>query len=173
MFFDWQESVITHPFFCVLNLFEDSSLQDQSGVNAVLDSIRESEERKKIELRFLEQFSTYGSRERLNEAFSIARSIHPIVKLKRWFDNLEKLEQNSFWAWHIEIHLKLWSRYYISKQRQASNKTPSIFAFWSPYRSLETSLHTYLDRDFIGHHGRIMRDMQIIAEYQLKGVSAG
>ncbi|MFT7564308.1 MAG: hypothetical protein ACI8ZT_001961 [Bacteroidia bacterium] len=115
LFFDWHESVISHPFFCLLNLFDEFTPLDPNDINFSMLESQQSTAKASIRDAFLEVFGDFESKERLLEAFSLASTIQPVVQLKRWLEKLEKVEPDSFWADELTLNLILWARYYISK----------------------------------------------------------
>jgi hypothetical protein len=115
LFYDWQESVISHPFFSLLNMFDEITPPDSNDENFSLLESQHALAKEAIRDAYLEAFEEFESKERLLEAFSIASAIQPVVQLKRWVERLERLEPNSFWAKELTFNLILWSKYYISK----------------------------------------------------------
>jgi len=115
IYFDWQESVITHPFFSVLNMFDGFSKSDFPGLGEAVQDSQLSVSRLSIQNAFLEPFTEFEPTERLEEAFEIAKQIQPVVQLKRSIEKLEKLEQGSFWFKELTVNMHAWSKYYITK----------------------------------------------------------
>lgn len=112
MFFDWLEAAISHPFFNVLNLLHEIEMKNVlQGLENPGDDVAVS----KIREAFLGPFKAMESEERLNESFSIAAEIFPLVFMKRWLGNIAALEPGSCWAKAFGTRLKDWSRAVITK----------------------------------------------------------
>jgi len=115
IYFDWQESVITHPFFCVLNMFDEFSDSDFPSLGEAVQESQQSVTKLSVQNAFLEPFTEFEPTERLEKAFEIAKLIQPVVQLKRWFEKLEKLEQGSFWVKEFAVNMHLWSKFYLTR----------------------------------------------------------
>jgi len=108
LFFDWLEAAVAHPFFNVLNFLHDLQLREsersEAGAGrdrALAGDIREA---------FLGPFRDFEPEGRLNQAYSIASDVFPLVYLKRWLRNIADLEPGSCWAKRFEAQLQQFAR---------------------------------------------------------------
>jgi hypothetical protein len=109
-FFDWQETVISHPFFTVLNLFDHLRRPREYQEVPTVEVSKEELNCDVLQDAFLTPFNVFESDERVQEAFELAKAIFPVVKIKWWVDTIESLEPGSFWhrEFSLKPHCKCW-----------------------------------------------------------------
>lgn len=89
LFFDWTDSCISHPFFDLFELFIESK---QKSFLGRLNSLWQQKSKNRLRDQYLNQWSEYESKERLLEAWNIAKPLamlHHAITYQNMIHNLE------------------------------------------------------------------------------------
>jgi len=88
VFFDWQDTVVSHPFFSMTRFLDYVPVPD--GVDPSSPALGHPDDARRRRLRdaYLEPWQTVAPLNVLQAAFSLARELHLSYLAVRWFQNL-------------------------------------------------------------------------------------
>jgi Phosphotransferase enzyme family len=89
VFFDWGDSCLGHPFFSLMMALRWGRLAIGYDA-ATLDGLRDA---------YLEQWSAYGSLERLREAYALAWRLAPLTRVLTWRRLVVSQEPSARWQY--------------------------------------------------------------------------
>lgn len=87
-FFDWQDTVVSHPFFSMARFLDYLPVPD--GVDPFSPALDHPDDTRRRELRdvYLEPWQRVAAVNVLQDAFALTRELHPSYLAVRWFQNL-------------------------------------------------------------------------------------
>jgi hypothetical protein len=94
LYFDWSDTVITHPFFSAVRFLDFVQLKDVPGSQSL--------RKLRLYLRdaYLEPWTSYGSLPDLQKAFAVVQKLNPLYLALRWYNESRYMEAASPWGRH-------------------------------------------------------------------------
>jgi hypothetical protein len=87
IFFDWGDSSISHPFFSIRDIYANLNRGFGLGKNSFwFQQIKDC---------YLEAWTEYGTKEKLEVAFELAQKISPIPDVLRWLPVLSNMDEGT------------------------------------------------------------------------------
>jgi hypothetical protein len=98
LYFDWNDTVIAHPFFSVQRMLD--FLPAPAGVPRWDGRLQHQDDQARRNIRdaYLQPWTVYEPIERLVEAFELSRYLNEIYQAVRWYLELPYLEPGCPWA---------------------------------------------------------------------------
>ena len=98
LFYDWGDTVLSHPFFSVQRMLDYVS--GQEGVPRWHWQMRHRADRLRRTIRdsYLSQWESLASRRQLREDFVLSRQLNPLYQAVRWYHEIQYVEVESPWG---------------------------------------------------------------------------
>ena len=98
LFYDWGDTVISHPFFSVHRMLD--FLPEPEGIARWDEYLEHAEDGRRRTIRdgYLTAWTEYGSREQLVQAFALSRLLNEPYQAIRWYLEMPYLEPTSPWG---------------------------------------------------------------------------
>jgi hypothetical protein len=95
LFYDWSDTVLTHPFFSACRFLEYvPTTRDRPRHGRQLSTtVRHG----RLREAYLDSWTAYGSRERLRDIFRAAQRLNPLYQAIRWHQELPWCEPATPW----------------------------------------------------------------------------